>query len=108
MIHLSAVHSNQKQHKKKHLASRLLTTSISRARSLLAKIKFAKQIANERHTLRHLSDHQLRDIGMTRNQISSEVNRSILDLPHARFNELDYRAGVTGPGQTRVTRSPKD
>ena len=108
MIHLSAVHSNQKQHKKKHLASRLLTTSISRARSLLVKIKFAKQIADERHTLRHLSDHQLRDIGMTRNQISSEVNRSILDLPHARFNELDYRAGVTGPGQTRVTRSPKD
>lgn len=108
MIHLSAVHSNQKQHKKKHLASRLLTTSISRARSLLAKIKFAKQIANERHTLRHLSDHQLRDIGMTRNQIGAEISRSIFDLPHSRFNELDYRTGVRGPGQSRVTRAPKD
>ena len=108
MILLSAVRPNQKQHKKKLLTSRLFTKPITRARSLLAKIKFAKQIAKGRHTLRHLSDHQLRDIGMTRNQIGAEISRSIFDLPHSRFNELDYRTGVRGPGQSRVTRAPKD
>ncbi len=108
MINLSTVRSNQKHHQKNLCVRKLLTTSVIRARSLVAKLKFAKQIAKERNSLRYLSDHQLRDIGMTRDQIGTEINRSILDLPHARFNELDYRVGVRGPGQTRITRSPKD
>jgi len=108
MNHLSTVRSSQKQHQKSQLAHRLFTTTFTRAKSLLAKVKFVKQIANERHTLRHLSDHQLRDIGMTRDQIGTEINRSILDLPHARFNELDYRFERKRPRQTRVSKTPKD
>ena len=108
MIQLSAVHTSQKHHKKRWLARSLFTTPITRARTLVAKIKFANQIARERHTLRHLSDHQLRDIGMTRNQIGTEINRSIFDLPAARFNELDYRVGMRGPQNPRVTQAPKE
>jgi len=108
MTQLSRVRSNRKQDKKSLPVRSLISTSLIRARSLVAKFKFVKQIANERRTLSQLSDHQLRDIGMTRDQIGTEVNRNILDLPAARFNQLDYRATVRESRQSRLTRTPKD
>lgn len=107
MIQVSGLLPNRQRNKKKLTALKLFTTPFNKAAALLTKYKFVKQIARERHTLRHLSDHQLRDIGLTRNQIGPEINRSFLDLPQARLNEWDYRTGAGKPDHP-ISRTPKD
>jgi uncharacterized protein YjiS (DUF1127 family) len=46
----------------------------------------AAMVADERRALCHLTDTELRDIGVTRGQARNEANRSLWDLPHSRRN----------------------
>lgn len=50
------------------------------------KISVAYDIYEERRALRNLSDEMQKDIGITRNQINNECNRSAMDLPSNRLN----------------------
>jgi uncharacterized protein YjiS (DUF1127 family) len=49
-------------------------------------IALVAMVADERRALCHLTDTELRDIGVTRGQACNEANRSLWDLPHSRRN----------------------
>ena len=86
----------------------LLSTIRYLSRDLGAKWKLIKQIRSERRTLSHLSDYQLRDIGLTRDQVNQEVSRSIFDTPQ-RYSESMYQQnGTREPRRPRINRLPKD
>jgi len=59
-------------------------------RRLKGKLRFTMQIAHERNNLRHLSDYQLRDIGLTRDQVDFEAGKGFFDTPSARFGEFEF------------------
>jgi len=99
----------QKQKRNRFIEGRLLTSVLKAARFMVKKIKFTKQIYYERHTLDHLSDYLLRDIGLTRDQAKTEINRSIFDTPSARFNQSAFHhQGQREPGHRKVHRIPDD
>ncbi len=47
-----------------------------------------REIRHERDQLAELSDHVLRDIGITREQAILESKRAFDDLPSRRFNRI--------------------
>ncbi|MEM7620443.1 MAG: DUF1127 domain-containing protein [Pseudomonadota bacterium] len=44
-------------------------------------VKKAYEIARQRHHLLNLEEHQLRDIGLTKDQVARETQRSFWDVP---------------------------
>jgi len=99
----------QKQSESKLMAGRLFNSLLNASRYVIKRIKFTRQISNERHTLDHLSDYQLRDIGLTRDQAKVEVNRGVFDTPSARFCQFGYRQqGQREPKHRKIHRIPKD
>ncbi len=51
---------------------------------LASRLLLAMQIYRERRALQALSDHMLKDIGLSRSQIEAEVMRGLFDLPDQR------------------------
>lgn len=49
--------------------------------SLLAWLAFALKVRAERRALMALTDHELKDLGLTRSGADSEASRGLLDLP---------------------------
>ncbi|OED37771.1 hypothetical protein AB833_22335 [Chromatiales bacterium (ex Bugula neritina AB1)] len=83
-----------------------LQTLISQARYQMKKFALARQLAGERHTLRHLNDHLLRDIGLTRDQIKSELARGYFDIPASRYRFMGIPQGA--PQNRRHNRAAPD
>lgn len=53
-----------------------------------ATAELKSQIRHERNQLMRLSDEELRDIGLTRNQAEQEASRGFDDVPKHRLNRL--------------------
>lgn len=82
------VHNNLKNQILK--SSWLLTTVNAKLEYLVNKLRFSKQIAHERRILSHLTDHQLRDIGLTRDQVDYEAGKGFFDTPSARYGDIEF------------------
>ena len=63
------------------IRTNLLTSAIV---SVLASISTMRSVRRERKKLRHLSDDQLRDIGVCPRAAEQESNRSFFDIPDER------------------------
>ena len=78
-------------------------------KTITSKMIVAVQIANERRTLSDLNDHQLRDIGMSRDQLRSELTRGVFDIPSQRYYDLGFRSdSIRETHHTRLSRLPMD
>lgn len=99
-----------KTRKSRRVAARKLLTDLRVQLGLFAaKVKFARQILNERRTLTNLPDYLLRDIGLTREQIHFEENRGFFDLPSSRCHMYgDQRQATKDLRRSRIVRTPKD
>lgn len=76
---------------------------------LAAKVKLYRQIAQQRRTLSRLSDHQLKDIGLTRDQARSEFVRGYFDIAsQTYFDSENPQRGMKNSGQSRVYNQAKD
>ena len=74
-----------------------------------SKLIAAVQAANERRSLSDLNDHQLRDIGMSRDRLRSEQTRGVFDIPSQRYYDLGFRSNrIREAHHTRINRLPKD
>jgi len=58
---------------------------------LLAWVGLAMRIRRERARLANMSDHELRDIGLTREQVNHESYRGIADIPPNRLKRSNAR-----------------
>lgn len=58
---------------------------------LLAWVGLVTQIRRERTRLSAMSDHQLKDIGVTRDQANQESYRGIADIPPNRLRRSNVR-----------------
>lgn len=56
--------------------------SFQTMKSFFKQIKLAYQVAQQRHDLKHLDDHMLKDIGLTHAQVDEETNRDFWDIPN--------------------------
>lgn len=54
---------------------------------IVARFKLARRIRRERLYLDRMSDHQLRDIGISRERARQEVCRGFFDLPEHRRDD---------------------
>ena len=107
MIQLANPHLRHKRNK--NPVQLRIDQLIARCRLLMAKLKLARQISRERHTLSCLNEHQLRDIGLTREQIDTELGRGFLDIAASRYNYAGMlQGGLTDIRRSRITRLPKD
>jgi len=107
MIQFSDARSYQRRNKKSLAGAGLLLTLSNTVIYMVAKLQFVKQISRERNNLSHLSDYQLRDIGLTRDQVDNEIKRGVFDLPSARFGEFGYQRH-RAPEHVRLRSLPKD
>lgn len=109
MTQLTNPRSRHKRDKKKLSFGPLLDRLKARGRLLIATLKLAKQISRERRTLSCLNEHQLRDIGLTREQINTELGRGIFDISEQRYNYIGLlQGGLSDSRRKRITRLPKD
>jgi len=84
-----------------------IQSSLLMVNTLTTKMKLARQIARERNSLRHLSNHQLRDIGLTREQVDHEIRRGWLDIPSFRCDDGILQSGLRGT-ESRISKLPRD
>ena len=109
MTQLTNPQSHHKQDQNKLSSRPLLTRLKARGRFLISKLKLARQISRERRTLSCLNEHQLRDIGLTREQINTELGRGIFDISEQRYNYIGLlQGGLSDARRKRITRLPKD
>jgi len=59
--------------------------------TVLRKIKMAVQQANQVNALSQLSDHQLKDIGLTRSEIKNQLNPGFFNLPPSHHSNVEYQ-----------------
>ena len=83
--------ARQKRATTRHSNNGLLATLLRPVRAITARVKQAITVANERHTLSQLNDHQLRDIGLSRDRVRSELTRGVFDIPSQRYYDLGLR-----------------
>jgi hypothetical protein len=68
----------------------LAATSMgARVRAFFKRLGLALAVYRERRALMALSDHQLKDIGLSRSQVEREISRGFFDLPNQ--SPLDRR-----------------
>ena len=68
-------------------------SSVSWLGRKVARLLLAMRIYRERRALLALSDHMLKDIGLSRSQIHAETSRGLFDLPDQRPGDRRYRNG---------------
>ena len=109
MISLTDPGPRHKQTRKNNVATTLVDYLATRLRSLIAKMKLAKQNSAQRHALRSLNEYQLNDIGLTREQIDAEFGRSIFDIAESRYTHIGLlKGGLTDYRRKQITRLPND
>ena len=52
---------------------------------VIVRLETMWQVYRERHALRSLDDHMLKDLGLDRGQVAKEANRSFFDVPNQRY-----------------------
>jgi len=79
---------------------------IMRARRLIAS---RLEQRSTRHSLSALNDHQLRDIGYTRDQLGSGPYRGVFDFPSQRYFDNGYKPSEsTDRRHSRISRIRND
>ncbi len=89
--------------------TKVLESLLARLKGLTMKMTRAGKKSNERQMLSYLSDHQLKDIGLVRDQLVNESNRAIFDPTTGRYFEIGFRQGGLGsPDRPGIFWIPKD
>ena len=53
--------------------------------NIIERLELMWQVYKEREHLKHLDSHALKDLGIDRDQVAREANRSVLDIPQNRL-----------------------
>lgn len=106
MRQLSSKSSCHKQDQKKRIGSRVFDALRSLGRLVS---KLANLIFDERHTLERLNDHQLRDIGLTRDRLYDNKSRCMSELATSTHPDVSYLQGaLQGQYRRQLRRLPRD
>ena len=82
---------------------------ITGVRNLFRKVRSTRQSSRQHHTLSRLNDHQLRDIGLTRDDLRCESKRGFFDLTSGRYCDIGFwQTGLVRPGRPEIIRRPGD
>ncbi len=109
MTQQPAVRSRHKRDRKRSPGRKTLVSLLALVRTLTAKAAGIVKTNSERQILSNLSDHQLRDIGLTRDRLKSELGSGFFDITTGRICEIGFRQGGLGdPNRPRITRIPKE
>ncbi len=85
----------------------LITRLKARGRQLLQRILQRRK--RTAHTLSSLNDHQLRDIGYTRDQLPRPGNHGVFDFQSQRYYDIGFTPREsTDTGYSRITRLRND
>lgn len=106
MAQQANIHNRQKRSANLETERSSFVALIMRARRLIASLLEKR---STRHSLSALNDHQLRDIGYTRDQLGSGPYRGVFDFPSQRYFDIDYKPSEsTDRRHSRISRIQND
>lgn len=106
MKNLTSTNTCHKQEHKNRIVS-IVTNPLRATVRFLARL--TSQHPDQRNTLHHLNEHQLRDIGLTRELLDSKTNRSLSDLSMSAHPDIGFlQGGLYDQRRRRVRRLPRE
>ncbi len=106
MRYISSKNSCHKQDQKRRIGSRFIYPLRAIGRYVG---RLANRFFDQRHGLDRLNDHQLRDIGLTRDQLHSNKQRCLSELAKSAHPDVGYLQGeLQHQYRKRVRRLPED
>ncbi|MFK7997883.1 MAG: DUF1127 domain-containing protein [Granulosicoccus sp.] len=89
--------------------SQLVALLLRTLKVVAKRASLLSETAKHRSALHGLSDHQLKDIGLTRNKAGSEYTQGFFDLPSQQLNSEDFLlCGSRRSGKTKMSRLPEE